>query len=81
MELINIMKLASQDYQAGWNAAHHDVTVDGDWFSIYEIEERGKSQDYVEGYLASQDNLLEYRAQARLNDQSLATAGARLPKP
>jgi hypothetical protein len=59
--------LKSQDYQAGWNAAHHDVTVNGTWFSINKIEERGFSQDYVEGYFASQDNLLEARAEARLN--------------
>lgn len=61
--------LKSQDYQAGWNAAHHDVTVDGTWFSINKIEERGLSQDYIEGYFASQDNLLEARAAARLNDE------------
>mgnify|MGYP003493490802 FL=1 len=61
--------LKSQDYQDGWNTAHHDVTVDGTWFSINKIKESGRSQDYIEGYFASQDNLLEERARARLNDQ------------
>lgn len=69
-------ELCSESYQAGWNAAHHDVTVDGNWFSIYEIEERGSSQDYVEGYLASQDNLLEYRFEARLNAERSGRAAA-----
>jgi len=64
----------SENYQRGWNDAHHDVTVKGLWQSTNKVEEINPAPDYVEGYLASQDNLLEERAAARLNASDHPTA-------
>lgn len=61
-----ITELCPPDYQRGWNDAHDDVTIKNLWVSMLKVK---GSQDYIEGYHACQDNLLEERAKAREQNQ------------